>query len=135
MKIFFAASILAAVNATNVHPFFAESNFACGICQQALTHGNKGNWEELSQLYQLFPALEEKISSFEGNADLIDLTKPELSCQHFGLCARETVAEMLLAEMPVDLDQHIEYVNNHPNATWTARANDKWTGASKKEIQ
>ena len=42
---------------------------------------------------------------------------------------------MLLAEMPVDFDKHIEYVNNHPKATWKARANDKFTGASMKEIK
>ena len=42
---------------------------------------------------------------------------------------------MLLAEMPADLEKHIEYVNNNPKATWTARANDKFTGASRKEIR
>jgi cathepsin B len=37
--------------------------------------------------------------------------------------------------MPVDRTDIINYVNNHPNATWTARANDKFKGASKSEIR
>jgi len=32
MKKIFASALLVAVNATNVHEFFAESNFACGVC-------------------------------------------------------------------------------------------------------
>jgi len=32
MKLIFAVTLLAAVNATNVHEFFAESNYACSIC-------------------------------------------------------------------------------------------------------
>lgn len=50
------------------------------------------------------------------------------------LCAEESIYELLRAEAPVDLNSHIEYVNNS-NTTWTARANDKFTGASLKEIK
>lgn len=37
--------------------------------------------------------------------------------------------------MPVDRTDIINYVNSHPNSTWTARANDKFKGASKSEIR
>ena len=103
MKTIFAAALMAAVNA-KAHKYFAESNFACGMCEQAVTLANKKAVEELAQIYELFPKLEEIISEFSGNEDLIDLTKPELTCQNLGLCAKPTVAEMLLSEMPVDLE-------------------------------
>ncbi len=48
MKTIFSAAIMAAANASNVHQFFAESNFACGVCQQAVTHANNQNHQELS---------------------------------------------------------------------------------------
>lgn len=73
---------------------------------------------ELNALYQMFPALEEKISQFEGDIDVLDYTNAEDSCTAFGLCIKQNIAQMLLDEMPVDLSGHIEYVNNNPNATW-----------------
>jgi len=42
---------------------------------------------------------------------------------------------MLLAERPKDLTSHIEFVNNNPGATWTSGVNDKFTGASHKEVR
>lgn len=135
MKSVFAAALMAAVNANNVHEFFAESNFICGICQEAVTHAKNGNMQELTQIYTIFPALEEAMDSYTGSLERLDLTKPEQTCTALNLCARESVAELLINEMPVDRSDIIEYVNNHPNSTWTARANDKFKGASKAEIR
>jgi cathepsin B len=129
-----SAALIAAAQAS-VHPFFAESNFACGMCQQAIGHAKDQNFGEMQALYQLFPALEEKIQAYEGDADLLDVTRPEKTCTMLGLCGTESIATMLLNEMPADLTSSIEYVNNHPNATWTATANAKWDGASLKEIR
>jgi len=42
---------------------------------------------------------------------------------------------MLLAEKPLNLQAHIDAVNSDPNATWTAGHNDKFTGASLKEVK
>jgi len=42
--------------------------------------------------------------------------------------------DLLLAEVPLDLTSHVEYVNNM-NTTWTAKAHDKFTGASRKEVK
>ena len=51
------------------------------------------------------------------------------------MCSKENISDLLLNEMPVDLQSHIDYVNNLPNATWKAGHNDKFTGASHKEIK
>lgn len=135
MKSFIASALAAAVSASSVHPYFAESNFACGMCQQAVELAATDNMAELGQILELFPALDAKFRAYHGSEMVLDVTKPEATCQYLGLCARENVAELLLAEMPVDLNTHIEFVNNHPNATWTATANAKWDGASLKEIR
>ncbi len=135
MKTIFASALMAAVNATNVHKYFAESNFACGVCQQAVNHAKNGNIQELANLYELFPQLEKKIEQFDGRDELINLNNAEFTCRNLQLCATESVAELLLAEMPVDLEKHVEYVNNMPNSSWKATLNDKFNGASHAEIR
>ena len=77
MRSIFAAAVLAVANASNVHDFFAESNFICGVCQQAVEYAKKGDTNSLNTLYEMFPALESRISAFNGNESLIDLSKPE----------------------------------------------------------
>jgi hypothetical protein len=135
MRSIFATALLAIANASNVHDFFAESNFICGICQQAVDYAKKGDTESLSTLYEMFPALETRISAFNGNDDLINLSNAEVTCQNLSLCAKENVLELLHAEYPVDLTSTVEYVNSHPNATWKAAVNPKFAGASQKEIK
>jgi hypothetical protein len=80
MRSIFATALLAFANASNVHEFFAESNFICGVCQQAVEYAKKGDAGSLTSLYEMFPALEKRISAFDGNDSLIDLSKPELTC-------------------------------------------------------
>ncbi len=82
----------------------------------------------------MFPALETRISAFNGNDSLIDLSKPELTCQNLSLCATENVLELLHAEYPVSLKETAEYVNS-VNTTWKAKVQPKFEGASKKEIR
>lgn len=77
MKSIFASALMAAVSANNVHKYFAESNFICGICQEAVTLANNGQMEELGQIYKLFPALEAAMDSYIGSIDELDLTKPK----------------------------------------------------------
>ena len=43
--------------------------------------------------------------------------------------------EYLQAEAPLDLSKHIERVNSNPNSTWVAGVNEKFEGASLKEIK
>lgn len=40
-----------------------------------------------------------------------------------------------MAEIPLDLEKHIEAVNSNPNSTWTAGFNAKFEGASRKEVK
>jgi len=77
MRSIFAAAVLAVANASNVHEYFAESNFICGVCQQAVEYAKKGDANSLTTLYEMFPALEARISAFNGNDSLINLEKPE----------------------------------------------------------
>ena len=57
MRSIFATALLAYANASNVHEFFAESNFICGICQHAVEYAKKGDTDSLTTLYEMFPAL------------------------------------------------------------------------------
>ena len=135
MRSIFAAAILAVANAGKVHEFFAESNFICGICQEAVKTAANGTFEELDALYEVFPELHARINAHYGQKELVNLNAPLATCEALELCDKESVAEMLLAERPKDLSAHIEFVNNSPNATWTAGENAKFTGASHKEVR
>lgn len=126
MRTVFAAAIIAVANAGKVHQFFAENNFICEMCQDAVKFAGKGMFEEIDSLYKLFPVLEEKIMTFSEQMELVNLSNPFATCQNLSLCEKESVAEMLHAEQPKDLSHIIEYVNNHPKATWTAGVNDKF---------
>lgn len=134
MKSLFVSALVAAVSA-KVHPFMAEANMACGVCQMAVQFANKGKMDELEMLYRLFPEVERMINEAHPDDDLVDLDKPEQTCRALALCDTETVMEMLLNEAPVDFDSIVEYVNNHKKATWTAKAQDKFNGASLAEIR
>lgn len=57
------------------------------------------------------------------------------TCTSLGLCQQESVSDLLLAERPLDLSEHIEKVNSNPNSNWVAGVNNKFHGASLKEIK
>jgi hypothetical protein len=42
------------------------------------------------------------------------------------LCPKDNIADLLYSEQPKDLSLIVEYVNNHPNATWTAKIPEKF---------
>ena len=135
MRTIFASALIASAYASKVHPFFAESNFMCEMCQDTVVYASKGMTEEIESLYKLFPVLEEKISAFSGHEELINLADALGTCQNLMLCEKESIADMLYSEQPKDLSSIVEYVNNHPNATWTAGINKKFEGASHREIR
>jgi len=56
MKSFFAAAIVAVTQASNVHDFFAESNYICELCQTAVKMDAQGADAALDKLYEIFPA-------------------------------------------------------------------------------
>merc|ERR1712166_799907 len=61
----------------------------------------------------------------------------EGTCQRLNMCQGKTidVMEMLKAERPLDLNTHINIVNNNKTSTWTAGVNSKFANASLKEAQ
>ena len=136
MRSLFAASIIsAAANAGRVHEFFAESNFICEMCVDAVTLASEGKIYEVESLYRLFPKLEEKISNFaHGNNELINFENPKATCQNLMLCETESIADLLYAEQNKDLSSIVEYVNNNPSS-WTAAIPSKFDGASHRQIK
>jgi hypothetical protein len=51
------------------------------------------------------------------------------------MCDTENIMEMLLEERPMDLETHVNAVNNNPNSTWVAEMNDKFNNMSRKEAE
>ena len=51
------------------------------------------------------------------------------------LCTEYDIFELLAEEQPLDLSAHIEKVNSDPNANWVAGSNEKFEGASLKEVK
>ena len=135
MRSFALATIAAIASAGRVHEFFAEQNYICELCKDVVTLTAEGKDEELFALYEEFPKLQERVNYWYGRNELINLDQPLATCQKIQLCAQEDVAALLAAEEPLDLSTHIEEVNSNPKSTWVAGHNDKFTGASLKEIK
>ena len=51
------------------------------------------------------------------------------------LCSEYDIFELLMEEQPLDLSRHIDKVNSNPNSNWVAGVNEKFEGASLKEIK
>jgi hypothetical protein len=49
-------------------------------------------------------------------------------------CKKDSFADLFYSEQPKDLSLIVEYVKNHPNATWTAEISENFLNASHKEI-
>ena len=134
MRSFAIAAVAAISNAHQVHEFFAESNVICNLCQEAVEHVANDRQQDVADMFALYPKLEQIINAASGEFE-IDLSQPETTCQNLKLCNNESVPQLILAERPIDFDSHIEYVNNHPEATWTAAPTSRFEGASRKELR
>ena len=135
MRSFALAMLGSAAFAGKVHDFFAENNYICELCKSAIDFAHKGLDEKLDRLYDQFPKLAERINHWADKAEMIDLAQPEESCKRIDLCESYDLLEMLKEEQPLDLSVHVEAVNSNPNSTWVAGTNDKFEGASLKEIK
>mmetsp|Transcript_28792 Transcript_28792/g.38397 ORF Transcript_28792/g.38397 Transcript_28792/m.38397 type:complete len:409 (+) Transcript_28792:21-1247(+) len=135
MRSFAFAAIAAAASAGRVHDFFAENNYICELCKTAVDYASKGRDIELDRLYEQFPKLQDRINFFANQAELVNLTKPEETCKKIDLCSSDDILELLHEEKPLDLSAHIETVNSNPSSTWVAGVNNKFEGASLKEIK
>jgi hypothetical protein len=133
MRFAITAGLVAFAQAAKVHDFFAENNFICGMCKEVITHARDNNDSVVDSIYKLLPKLEERINA--SNEFSVDLDQPEQSCMNMGLCEDLTIMELLVEEQPLQLGAHIEAVNSNPKSTWVAGVNEKFEGASLKEIK
>lgn len=131
----FAIATLAALANAKVHDFFAESNYICEMCKTAVEYANENKYDKLDQLFTVHPALQTKINAKHGSPELINVRRPKETCEALELCGTPDILDMLMAEQPLDLQEHIDFVNSNPNSTWTAGVNNKFDGASLKEVK
>jgi len=133
----FAIAALATVGlATKAHHYFAENNYICELCTQVITYSKAGKDEKIDEIYDMFPALSKKINAFYGQRDeIVDLDDPTATCQRMELCENPDLFELLKEEEPLNLAVHIETVNSNPHSNWVAGVNEKFEGASLKEIK
>ena len=135
MRTFAIAALAAIANARRAHEFYAESHFICELCKDVVQHAAQGNDTELDRLYEQFPKLQERVNQFADQPELVDLSQPEQTCINIELCSSGYVMDLLMDERPLDLSAHIEHVNSNPKSTWVAGVNEKFEGASLKEIK
>ena len=131
----FVIAALAALANAKPHEFFAESNYICEMCQKAVEFANTGDNDSLDKLYKVLPALHERVNAQHGKPELINLHRPKETCEALDLCEKPDIFDMLMAEIPLDLHKHIETVNSNPNSKWVAGVNNKFEGASLKEVK
>ncbi len=135
MRSFAFAAIAAISNAARVHEFFAENNFICELCKTVVDHAANGNDAELDAIYEQFPKLQERVNFFADRAELVNLAEPLATCQNIQLCSDDNIMDLLREEQPLDLSAHVETVNNNTKSNWVAGINNKFDGASLKEIK
>ena len=135
MRSFALAAIAAFANARRAHEFYAEANFICNLCQNVVEHAAKGQDTELDQLYEKFPKLQERINAFADRPELVELSQPEQTCINIEICSAGDIMDLLADERPLDLTNHINHVNSNPKSGWVAGVNEKFEGASLKEIK
>jgi len=127
-----AIASIAAVNAKKVHPFMAENNYMCELCQQIVDYAKVGDDEGMDNIYYKFPHLLDQINKFYPERDsIVNYADPIGTCQRMNLCEDADIFELLMEEEPVDWSVHI----NAPKDTWVSGVNEKFEGASLKEVK
>ena len=136
MKTFAIALIGSLASAARVHEFYAEAHNMCQLCKQAVEFANNDKIADLEALYKTNPALQSRINAFVDDAEVYNYRENATqACQYMSLCDTANVYDLLMEETPLDLDRHIEFVNSNPKSNWVAGRNDKFEGASLKEIK
>ena len=132
MRTFFAATVASFASAGKVHHFMAENNYICELCTTVVKHAKDDNVEDMFRIYDQFPKLLEKVNEFYENRDeIIDYRDPYGTCQRMKLCEESDILELLAEEAPIDWEVHI----NTPHANWVAGVNEKFEGASLKDMK
>jgi cathepsin B len=128
----FTIAAISAVNASKVHEFFAENNYKCELCKQIVEYAKNGEDDKMDLIYRQFPKLLDQINSYYPMRDeIVDYADPVGTCQRMKLCEDPDIFELLYEEQPLDLSVHI----NTEHDTWVAGVNDKFDGASLKEVK
>jgi len=135
MRTFALAAFVAAANATRVHEFFAENNYICELCKDVVELANKDDQHGLDLVYEQFPKLQERINYFANTPEVVDMSDALQSCKNMQLCSDDNIMDLLAEEQPLNLTSHIETVNSNPKSNWVAGVNNKFDGASLKEIK
>merc|ERR1719162_1194736 len=94
-----------------------------------------GEDDKMDQLYEQFPALQTRVNFWANTPEVLNMAEPEESCMKMQMCSTNDLMELLAEEIPLDLDVHIETVNSNPKSTWVAGVNNKFEGASLKEVK
>ena len=132
MRTFITAAIAAVVSSKKVHEYFAENNQICELCKKVVNYAKDGKYEEMDRVYGAFPKLLEKINEYyPQRVEIFDMNDPLGTCQRMELCEDPDIFELLLEEQPLDLSVHI----NTPHSNWVAGVNEKFEGASLKEVK
>ena len=127
-----AIASIAAVNAKKVHPFMAENNYMCELCTHIVEYAKKNMDDEMDMIYEKFPHLLDHINSFyPQREEIVNYDDPTGTCQKMKLCEDADIFELLMEEEPIDWSVHI----NTPKDTWVSGVNEKFEGASLKEVK
>jgi cathepsin B len=67
--------------------------------------------------------------------ELLNIDDVKGSCERLEMCETESFLEILLEERPMNLETHVNIVNNNPKSTWVAGMNDKFNNMSRKQAE
>jgi len=73
MRSFIAACFAAAASASTVHDFFAERNYICELCKDAITFTATNKDDQLENMFDQFPALKQRIAAVDAEVAAINL--------------------------------------------------------------
>ena len=104
------------------------------MCQSAIEHSRNRDAWGMDALFEKLPALETRINEYLVDENF-NIGEPKETCVRMQLCTEYDIFELLVEEQPLDLNAHIWKVNSDPNANWVAGVNEKFEGASLKEVK
>jgi len=131
----FVTAVLAAGASARVHEYFAETNLICSICQDAVKYEANNQHEDLDNLYEMFPKLEEKIQTFQDSiSEIVNLQDALGTCQRLNLCESYNMVDMIEDNEIIDLKSVSEHVNSI-GANWISNPNSQFNDMTRSEIK
>jgi len=132
MAPFLVSALLAVASAKNVHKFYAEHNYICGVCEAAaqfvLDGGELDNFAGCidGQGREFSTACSKVREWHDTSMSMIVLDARQICEYELELCG-EWEDEDLDAE-PVWNPSIVDTINNDPTSTWTAEAPQRFKG-------